>query len=234
MQYGQAQSAISEVINELCLYLDNRWAHLLDFDVDGVLAPARMEEYATAIFDAGAPLNTVWGFIDCTIRPTCRPHHLQRTVYNGYEKVYALKYQAIMLPNGLIGHLYGPIEGRHNDNALLAAPTPASRYFQIFGDPAYGLSPLMISPFSGPGEHTREEAACNEAMAAVRIEVEHGFGIVVTKWPFLNGWWKQRVFSSPVGRYYCVGVLLTNALNCLSPNQTSQYFACEPPSVEHD
>lgn len=33
--------------------------------------------------------------------------------------MHALKFQAVMLLNGLIGHLYRPVEGRRNDNALL-------------------------------------------------------------------------------------------------------------------
>ncbi|KAJ7764155.1 hypothetical protein DFH07DRAFT_724250, partial [Mycena maculata] len=139
----------------------------------------------------------------------------------------------------LIGHLWGGTEGRRNDNHLLAvseildlcrmhatrpgtnANTPAhERYFQLFGDPAYGL------------KRTEEEAEWNAAMAAVRIEVEHGFGGILALWPFANAWWKHKVWSSPVSRYYRVAVLLTNAHNCIRPNQTAQYFECEPPTLE--
>ncbi|KAJ7469536.1 hypothetical protein FB451DRAFT_1038642, partial [Mycena latifolia] len=83
MKYNRSQSAISQVVNELSQYLDDRWKHLLDFDTDGVLAPAQMQQYATAIHAAGAPLDSIWGFIDCTIRGICRPTWWQRIVYNG-------------------------------------------------------------------------------------------------------------------------------------------------------
>ncbi|KAJ6600829.1 hypothetical protein B0H10DRAFT_1887659, partial [Mycena sp. CBHHK59/15] len=43
-------------------------------------------------------------------------------------------------------------------------------------------------------------------MSAVRIEVEHGFGIVANLWPFLNAGWKMQLYSSPVGRYYRVAL----------------------------
>jgi hypothetical protein len=153
-----------------------------------------------------------------------------------------------MLPNGIIGHLYGPHEGWRNDNFLLtesalldhlaqfAFPgdvdenTPIEeRTFQIFGDPAYGVGPHIISPFSGMGERTAEELEWNATMSAVRIEVEHGFGIVSNTWPFLNSGWKMHLYASPVGQYYRIGVLLTNCLNCLRPNQVAQYFDCPPP-----
>ena len=64
------------------------------------------------------------------------------------------------------------------------------------------------------------------------LEVEHGFGIVQKLWPFLNAGWKMQLYSSPVGRYYRVGVLLANCMNCIRPNQVSQYFNCRPPFLE--
>ena len=52
-------------------------------------------------------------------------------------------------------------------------------------------------------------------MAAVWIEVEHGFGIVSNTLNVLNAGWKMHIFSFPIGRYYHAGVLFTNAINCL-------------------
>ncbi|KAJ7734636.1 hypothetical protein B0H16DRAFT_1767134 [Mycena metata] len=72
-RYNRSQSAISQLVNELVEFLDNRWHHLLDFDHNFLLSPARMQEYADAIHAAGAPLDSVWCFIDCTIRAICRP-----------------------------------------------------------------------------------------------------------------------------------------------------------------
>ena len=37
------------------------------------------------------------------------PDNNQRIVYNGHKRVHALKFQSLALPNGLIGHLYGPV-----------------------------------------------------------------------------------------------------------------------------
>jgi hypothetical protein len=68
-------------------------------------------------------------------------------------------------------------------------------------------------------------------MAASRIEVEHGFGLVLRCWPLLNAWWKMKVYSSPVGVYYRVGALLANAMNCFRPNQISTTFKVQPPNI---
>ncbi|KAF7987128.1 hypothetical protein HWV62_339 [Athelia sp. TMB] len=248
--YNRSQSAISEIVNWIVMYIDDHWGHLLDFDHTNLLSPANLEIYADTIYAAGAPLAGIWAFIDCTIRRIARPSRWQRVAYNGHKKFHALKFQALMLPNGIFGHLFGPEPGRHNDNHLLNKSrlletcakhavrpgtndnTPAAeRFFQIFGDPAYGISHQIISPFAGPGERTEAEKAWNESMASVRIEVEHGFGIVANTWPFLNAGWKMHINSSPVGRYYRTAVLLTNAITCLHENQVSQHFDVQPPDI---
>ncbi|KAF8225673.1 hypothetical protein L208DRAFT_1305426, partial [Tricholoma matsutake] len=91
------------------------------------------------------------------------------------------------------------------------------------GDPAFGLGSHILSPFLDMGSSAE--------MLAVHIEVEHGFRIVANMWPFLNAGWKMHLYHSPVGRYYRIGVLLTNCLNCLHPNQVAQYFDCLPPNL---
>jgi len=86
-----------------------------------------------------------------------------------------------------------------------------------------------MSPFAGVGGRSDAEKEWNAEIFAVHIEVEHGFGIVSNTWPFLNASWKIHLYASPVGRYYRVGVLLMNCLDCLHPNQVSWYFNCLPP-----
>ncbi|KAF8219992.1 hypothetical protein L208DRAFT_1426958 [Tricholoma matsutake] len=199
MLYDRAQSAISEVVNELVVYLDEWWEHLLGCDSDHLLHPSQFLIYADAIHQQGATTRSV--FIDCTIQCICHSSWFHHVAYNGHKKFHALRFQALMLPNGIITHLYGPFEGHCNDNYLLTESglleqlaqfafwedfdenVPHEEYteeytFQIFGDPAY----------------------------------EYGFGIVANTWPSLNAAWKMKmqVYSSPVGRYYRVGVLLTN------------------------
>ena len=38
---------------------------------------------------------------------------------NGHKRVHAMKFQSVVVPNGLIAHLYGSVEGRHHDAFLL-------------------------------------------------------------------------------------------------------------------
>jgi len=104
-------------------------------------------------------------------------------------------------------------------------------FFQIYGDSAYGVSPVMVSPYSGVGELTVAQWDWNAAMGQVWISVEHGFGLVFQDWPYLNASWKQ-VWGTACGVWYQVGVLLTNAHSCLMPNQTAIWYGCMPPSLQ--
>lgn len=118
-RHNRTESAISEVVNELTVFIDQKWSHLLAFDSDGLLSRQQLEQYADAIHRAGAPVGSIWGFIDCTICAMCKPSWWQRVAYSGHKKLHALKFQAVRLPNGLFGHLHGPVEGRRNDAHLL-------------------------------------------------------------------------------------------------------------------
>ena len=74
-----------------------------------VLSPIQLENYVEAVFNKRAALRNCFGFIDGTVRPISRPDENQRVVYNGHKRVHGLKFQSVVIPNGLIAHLYGPV-----------------------------------------------------------------------------------------------------------------------------
>ena len=79
------------------------WNHQL-------LSPESLQIYANAIKQKGAVLENCFGFIDGTVRQICHPDEMQRMVYNGHERVHAIKFQSISLPNGMIAKIYGPVD----------------------------------------------------------------------------------------------------------------------------
>ncbi|KAJ7312700.1 hypothetical protein DFH08DRAFT_640274, partial [Mycena albidolilacea] len=97
MLYDRSQASISECINELVEFLDEQWEHLLGCDSEHLLHPDNLKEYAEAIHRRGAPLTSIFAFIDCTIRRICHPTWFQRQAYNGHKKFHSLKFQALML-----------------------------------------------------------------------------------------------------------------------------------------
>ena len=67
--------------------------------------------------------------------------------------------QSVETPNGLIAHMFGPVEGRRHDAFMLGMSDllgklrkfnlPNGEPYVIYGDPAYGLSRNILSPFRG-------------------------------------------------------------------------------------
>lgn len=103
-------------VPELCMinntvidWVYNHHRHrIMDWNPN-VLSPIQLENYAEAVFNKGAALRNCFGFVDGTVRPISRPDENQRVVYNGHKRVHGLKFQSVVIPNGLIAHLYGPV-----------------------------------------------------------------------------------------------------------------------------
>ena len=74
-----------------------------------ILSPDHLEMYTAAVTSGASALDNCLGFIDGTVRAMTRPRENQWVVYNGHKRVHALKYQSVVLPNGLIGNMYGPV-----------------------------------------------------------------------------------------------------------------------------
>ena len=100
----------------------------------------------------------------------------QRAVYNGHKRTHALKYQSVTSPDGIIAHLGGPYAGKMHDARILnesglldvlavhlQGPHGA---FYLYGDPAYGVSNHLVSPYKG-AVVTEEQAAFNRSMSPV-------------------------------------------------------------------
>ena len=118
-RYSDMITHFGRPVPELCMItnamldwiFDNHSHRILDWSAN-VLNPYLLEVYANAIHRKGAPLTNCFGFVDGTVRPISRPVKNQRCVYNGHKRIHSLKFQSVALPNGLIGHMYGPV-GRY-------------------------------------------------------------------------------------------------------------------------
>lgn len=95
-------NTVIDHIFEMHGHLINQWNHAL-------LSTDNLQLYAESVARKGAALENCFGFVDGTVRPICRPNKSQRIVYNGHKRVHSLKFQSVVLPNGIIANLYGPI-----------------------------------------------------------------------------------------------------------------------------
>ena len=97
------------IYNKVIDRIFNEHGHLVRQWNRRLLSHNHLQEYADAIADKGAALQNCFGFVDGTVRPIFRPMHNQRVVYNGHKRVHSLKFQSIVVPNGMIANLYGPV-----------------------------------------------------------------------------------------------------------------------------
>ena len=195
-RFGRPVPDYSIISNEVMNIIYSRFSYLLeDFNLP-FLSPNKLEEYCTAIKGKGAALDNCFGFIDGTVRPICRPKLNQRIVYNGHKKVHALKFQSMVLPNGIIGNMYGPIEGKRHDCSLLRMSNLLPKLTQyavdtngnslcLYGDPAYPLRVHLQCPFRG-NRITPQQTAFNRSMSQVRVAVEWLFGDITRWWAFMD------------------------------------------------
>ena len=106
--FGRPTSSLSLLINKTVHILwNNHRQRLTSFDM-AWLQQNHLQQYADVIHEKGAPLVNCIGFIDGTVRPICRPTRYQRVCYNGHKRIHAIKFQSVVILNGLIARLYGP------------------------------------------------------------------------------------------------------------------------------
>ena len=80
------------------------------------LQPPYLQRYADAVAGKDAHLYNCFGFIDGTIPCIYRP--VLNENYSSQAKVHGLKFQSVILPNGLIINPEGLWEGRRRDFIL--------------------------------------------------------------------------------------------------------------------
>ena len=239
-------SVLSLLVNETVRLIYGRWSRLLFRLNNPWLTHQRLAEFCQSVSDNGAPYNSIWGFLDGTVMRICRPSRHQRLMYSGHKRVHCVKFQGVMTPCGLIAHLFGPVEGRRHDMAVLelsglrddmlthlaAMPDgPMVNDICLFADQGYAVERFIQTPFRG--QHlTAEQAAFNVTMSGLRVSVEWGFGRVQNLFAFCNYKQNLKILLSPVAKYYIVAALLTNCHSCLRRNLISRKFGVRPPHLE--
>ncbi|KXS14001.1 hypothetical protein M427DRAFT_99968, partial [Gonapodya prolifera JEL478] len=239
--FGCSPGELSRIVSYLVGDLKDQYAEILKWDADR-LTPQLLKQFCGAIHNAGSPLVSVFGFIDGMDCRILRPTHHQRKYYSGHKRQHCLKYQGVVSPDGIIIHLAGKRCGRSGPtldrsrglNKLLAlhAFGPAHEPYQVYGDPAY----LAVNGhLAGPWKlvHLSDaQQEFNSRNSAVRVSIEWAWEKPATLFAFLNYFRNLRVELSPVGSYYSIGILLTNAHTCLYGSQTGEWFGLTPPTLE--
>ena len=116
-------------------------------------------------------------------------------------------------------------------NKLRALNEPNGQPYILYGDPAYGLSRNILSPYRGQ-QLTQAENNFNRAISAICVSVEWTFGKVIQQFAYLDFRKNQKVLLQPIGKYYMVGTLLNYCHTCLYGSQTTTFSGVPQPTLE--
>ena len=182
--------------NDIMNTIYGRFMHLLDDFNMPILNSDLLEKYCTVIVRKGSALQNCFGFIDGTVRAISRPGVNQKTVYNGHKKVHALKFQSVVLPNGIIAHMYGPVKGKRHECSMLRMSDLLTKLslnawdtngnpLCLYGDLAYPLRIHFQCPFRNI-RLTEEQQNFNKSMSQERVAAEWLFGDISNGGPSLT------------------------------------------------
>jgi hypothetical protein len=202
----------------------------------------KLQEFESAVYRI-CEVPHIFSFIDGTVRPTAKPEINQSVMYNGKDRVHALKYQCLCTPDGIMRHVTGPYCGSRHDQHMVHKSavldwvishdrSPDGHMYLTYADAGYAVAPGLMRPYPDAAVNIAHKAF-NDVMTSVRVCVEWEFGDVVVNWGAVNYVPGQKILSgSRPGQQYIVAALLSNCQNCLRGSQTSTYFQCKPPKLE--
>ena len=119
---GRNVPAQSELFHYGIRHIYNNFKHLRDNRSLECWA-GRFPDFAAAIHRGGSkgeiPLMNCVGFIDGSNQYVSKPALNQGLMYNGHKRKHCVKWQGVMLPNGIMPMPFGPINGRNHDAYML-------------------------------------------------------------------------------------------------------------------
>ena len=116
--FGGTKQRLGRIVNEVACFLYRRFqAKMCTLDRDR-MNDDYLRTLCSVHYDKNQVMENIWGFIDGTVRPCCRPVRFQKTVYNGHKKVHAIKFQSVVAWDGMIAHMNGPWVGSRHDSGI--------------------------------------------------------------------------------------------------------------------
>ena len=246
--FGGTKQRCGRIVNYVTVFLYKRFSAKMN----GLDRERYTDKYLLQLCEVGYEKNglmeNIWGFIDATIRPCARPVRYQQVMYNGKNKVHAIKFQSVVAWDGMIAHVAGPWAGTRHDSGIFAesglpelmaslpgVALPGIPYpipVALYGDEGYAISNRLFVPYPD-GRVDSVHAAFNHTMSQSRIQVEWGYHMILKSWTALDFKRNLKLFKSPIGAYYIIAALLTNVLSCLNEsNEITLYSGGATPSVE--
>lgn len=216
--FKRSISYIYTFFNIVLVFIYNKYKHLLNWDCRRITFE-KCKYFSHKIYKKTQIDLPFVGFIEGAVRPCFRPIENQNVVYNGYKCTHALKYQGVVMVDGICVHLSGPYAGVRHDSGMYDDSNLYSvlvnnlnfegNQFLLYGDSGYSLSEVIKIPH--PSTTTNPlELETNLKMKSVRISVEWYFGKIVSLFAYIDFKINQKLLLNTVGIQYPVSVILTN------------------------
>lgn len=243
--FGGTKQRCGRVVNHVIIFLYKRFRAKLNTLDRERLTDDYLLRLCALHHRKNQVMDNIWGFIDATIRPCCKPVRYQDVIYNGKDKVHAIKFQTVVTWDGMISHCNGPWAGARHDTGIYAeskledflhdmphVPSHGNPPLALYSDIGYAFSARLCVPFPD-GRVNARHAAFNHSMSQSRITVEWAYGRVLQLWSSLDFNRNLKLFKSPIGALYMVAVLLTNVVTCTDrSNEISMYSGCRVPTLD--
>lgn len=139
-RFGENPTELCLIFNSVLDFIYLRHRHWR-WGMNPFLQPGKLHKYAEAIYQHGAPLQNCFGFIDGIVREIACPKYNQQVMYNGHKRVHGIKFQNVIIQNGLIANLSGPFEGKRHDSVMLHESGLLNELQQV---PFYNGQPLCL------------------------------------------------------------------------------------------
>ena len=179
-------------------------------------------------------------FTDCHVSQICRPEdneNLQNSVYNGMNRVHALKFTATGGPDGILQNL-GVVAGRRHDriglrnsrintkleNAQNNRGVPALQQGITYVDKGFVNLSHVRAAFHGVN------VLVWQMVENIKMKRPRGVGIEMPFCKILQnskivGWWRGRKIQlNSVAKVFYLAVIFCNVHTCTYGSEVSEYF----------
>jgi hypothetical protein len=243
LEFGLFLSELSEAFNWGLRFISSKFQCLLsDMSLWADNVPVLKQAFVRKGFPVQLPCI---GILDATLRPTCKPTTGQQAVYSGKHKSHGLKFELVVLPNGLTSWLFGPVEGRRHDCFVLNMgglknnldglnETCVMTYGSeicVIADKGYAIHKFIQTPYKG-SNLDEQQLAFNDLVNSVRMCVEWNFSKITTYFAQLDFFRNQKILLSSIGTMYICAAFFSNCHTCFYGSETSAFFDCMPPTIE--
>ncbi len=171
--------------------------------------------------DVAPPLrDRLCGFVDGTVRPTCRPIWLQEWFFSGHKRLHGYKYMLIGFPDGMTV-IHGPFRAARHDDVCWRWSRIENVFrdggFRVYGDKAFHFDDVLF--------RLREGDAWYDVRAARKLSIwrtactEWLFGSLLRTWQTLSFKPANKILHTVPCAIYEALHFVSNVRTCFYGNQ---------------